>query len=130
MAFKEVPIYSDLLKANRKNVKLDGFDFDADTFENLIDNFVPFDNVPTILRTTKADLDVFCKALYGLNYVEAYKVLSGITDMYMRKVMKNLAASGNATAINIAAKHFMKLDDDAKNDAINIRIVNDLNGDD
>lgn len=131
--FDEVPVYSNLLSANRKNVKLDGFDYDADTFENLIDNYTPYDDVPKMLsiscghKVTIAELDSFCKLLYGLDYKETYQTLIGITDMYMRRVIKNLGASGNATALALTAKHFMKLDDDAKNDAINIRIVNDLN---
>lgn len=130
--FNEVPIYSDLLSANRRNVKVEGYDFDVDTFENLIDNFVPFNNIPLILSASCkrklciSDLDKFCKIVYGMDYKETYEILSGITDMQMRKVFKGLAASGNATAIAINAKHFMHLDDENKNDAINIRIVNDL----
>lgn len=129
----QVPIYADLLKANRRNCHPEGFDYDADTFENLIDNYTPYDDVPKLLSiscghsVTISELDAFCKLLYGMTYKDTYQILIGITDMYMRKVIKNLGASGNATALAITAKHFMKLDDDAKNDAINIRIVNDLN---
>ena len=129
----EVPLYSNMLSANRKNAQIKGFDFDVDTFENLIDNFVPINNIPIILsgisrkKINEDDLDRFCNIAYGMKFKEAYQFLSGITDMYMRRVFKNLAASGNATAIAINAKHFMKLEDDQKNDAINIRIVNDLN---
>ena len=128
----EVPLYANMLSARRQNVKVPGFDFDVDTFENLIDNFVPMNNIPIILsgisrkKIGETDLDRFCNIAYGMNYKEAYQFLSGITDMYMRRVFKNLAASGNATAIAINAKHFMHLEDEQKNDAINIRIINDL----
>lgn len=47
----------------------------------------------------------------------------------MKKVIKNLGASGNATALALTSKHFMKLEEDEKKDAINIRILNDLNND-
>lgn len=128
----EVPLYSNMLSANRKNIHVDGFDFDVDTFENLIDNYTPMENIITILsgicrkKITQANLDDFCYLVYGMDFKETYKFLSGITDMYMRKVFKNLAASGNTTAMSINAKYFMKLEDDSKNDTINIRIVNDL----
>lgn len=131
--FEEVPIYSDILSINRRNVKVEGYDFDVDMFENMIDNFVPYNNIPLLLSASCkkklciADLDRFCKIVYGMDYKDTYEILSGITDMQMRKVFKNLAASGNATAIAINAKHFMHLEDENKNDAINIRILNDLN---
>lgn len=128
----EVPLYSNMLSANRKNIRIEGYDFDVDTFENLIDNYTPMDNIVVILsgitrkQLTIADMDRFCNIVYGMDFKEAYKFLTGITDMYMRKVFKNLAASGNTTAMSINAKYFMKLEDDSKNDAINIRILNDL----
>lgn len=126
----EVPVYDDLLDPKRKNTSIPGFDFDVDTFENLIDNFVPIQNIPLILGVHSGQLDKFCQRAYGMNFEETYNKLSGITDYWSRKVVKNLSASGNATALNIMSKHFMGLSDDNKNQGVNIVIVSDLEEDD
>jgi hypothetical protein len=63
--------------------------------------------------------------VYRTDYNTAYKILLGFADMWMRKSVKNLANSGNATALGIASKHFMKLSDEAEKNAINITINND-----
>lgn len=124
--FQEVQSFSAIMKRNaRRNFKLRGFDFDVDTFENLVDSFVEKETIPVILGCRHADLDRFCLAVYGVNYNTAYPRLLGIADMWMRKAVTNLATSGNATALNIASKHFMKLDDDREKSAINITINND-----
>lgn len=126
----EVPIYTDLLNPNRKNVKIPGFSFDVDVFEDLIDCFTPIQNIPTILDTDIPTLDKFCDRAYGMNFKETYAKLSGITDYWSRKVIKNLSSSGNSTALNIMSKHFMGLSDDNKNQGVNITIVNDMKEDD
>lgn len=124
--FQEVQSFSAIMKRNaRRNFKLRGFDFDVDTFENLVDSFVEKETIPVILGCRHADLDRFCRAVYGVDYNTAYPRLLGIADMWMRKAVTNLATSGNATALNIASKHFMKLDDDREKSAINITINND-----
>ena len=126
---QKVESYADLLKNNRSNMKVDGFDFDVNTFENLIDYFVPKDNIHVILQCTDADLDRFCAEVYHLNFAQTYRVLSGITDAYMRGAIKNLAISGNATALGIAKEHFMNLHDEQQKSAISVKIVNDLEED-
>ena len=124
--FQEVQSFSAIMKRNaRRNFKLKGFDFDVDTFENLIDAFVEKETVPVLLGCCHADLDRFCRAVYGVDYNTAYPRLLGIADMWMRKAVTNLATSGNATALGIASKHFMKLSDEADKNAINITINND-----
>ena len=124
-----VPVYDNLLDPHRKNAKIIGFDFDTDTFENLIDCFTPEANIPVILGVHTGQLDKFCERAYGMNFHETYAKLSGITDSWSRKVIKNLSASGNSTALNIMAKHFMGLSDDNKNQGVNITIINDLKED-
>ena len=124
--FQEVQSFSAIMKRNaRRNFKLRGFDFDVDTFENLVDAFVEKETIPVILGCCHADLDRFCRAVYGVDYNTAYPRLLGIADMWMRKAVTNLATSGNATALGIASKHFMKLSDEAEKNAINITINND-----
>ena len=125
------PVYSykDLLKSTRQNVKVKGFWFDVNTFENLIDCYTPKDDVGLILRCSEADLDRFCKVVYGMKFDATYKVLTGITDMFMRKSFKGLSQSGNPTAIKVVAEHFMDLKEKQDKDGINITIFNDLKGD-
>lgn len=124
----EVPIYTDLLDPNRKNVKVPGFDFDVDKFENLISYFTPIENIPIILGCKHADLDRFCNKVYNMNFKEAYTTLSTITDYWCRRVVSNLAASGNTTALKTMTEHFMGLTEN-KNVGVNITVVNDLKED-
>ena len=130
MPFEPVYNYADLVKRNRPNAKVPGFNFDVDTFENLIDSFVPQDRIPIILSCGLTDLDKFCNKVYGMTFKETYTMLSGISDMWMRRAIVNLSHSGNSTALNIASKHFMGLSDEAKDANINITFVNDLEEDD
>lgn len=130
MGLPNVTIYDDLLDPNRKNAKIDGFDFDVDTFENLISAFTPKDMVPVILGVPRVKLEEFCDKAYGLTYSEAYTRLIGVADFWMRKAIGNLAASGNGSALNIAAKHFMGLKDEEDKKAVTITFVNDLGGND
>ena len=122
------PVYSyrDLLKSTRQNVKVKGYWFDVNVFENLIDCYTPKPDVPLILRCTEADLDRFCKVVYGMKFDETYKILTGITDMFMRKSFKGLSQTGNPTAIKVVAEHFMDLKEQQEKDGINITIYNDL----
>ena len=126
-----VPVYAykDLLKSSRQNVKVDGFWFDVDTFENIIDCFTPEKMVPVILRCTGADLDRFCQIVYGMKYSETYTILSGITDMYMRKSFKAHSNLGNPTAMKVVAEHFMNLKNEDQSGGVNIVFCNDLKGD-
>lgn len=125
----EVPIYTDLLDPKRKDVVVPGFSFTPDVFENMIAAFVPRDNIPVALGVDYANIDHFCKQVYGMNYADTYTRLSGIADYWSRNVFKNLAYAGNQSAIKIMAEHFMGLSNDNKNKGVNITIVNDLKGD-
>ena len=126
------PVYSyrDLFKGFRQNYKVKGYWFDVNTFENLIDCYTPKDMIPLILRCRHADLDRFCKVVYGMQFNEAYTILSGITDMFMRKSIKGLSQAGNPTALKLAAEHFMDLKEQEQKDGINITIYNDLKEED
>ncbi len=121
--------YRDLLKSSRKNAKIKGFWFDVNTFENLIDCYTPYDTIPLILRCSIGDLTKFCTYVYGMDYPETYKVLSGITDTFMRKTFKGLSQAGNPTAIKLVGEHFMGLKESQQAEAINITINNDLKND-
>lgn len=121
--------YQDLLKSSRKNVRVKGFWFDVNTFENLIDCYTPYDTIPLILRCSIGDLTKFCTAIYGFDYPMTYKILSGITDTFMRKTFKGLSQAGNPTAIKLVGEHFMGLKESQQTEAINITINNDLKKD-
>lgn len=121
--------YQQFLKAGRQNLSVDDLPFTVDEFENLIDSWVPMENISTILGVSGADLDRFCNKVYNLNFVETYNKLSGISDAMMRKAFSNLAKNGNATAIATVAKHFMKLEED-KQQNVCVTFVNDLKNDD
>ena len=126
--FDEIESYSQLLKdTSRRNVDVSQIcNFTVDEFENLIDRFVPMESVATILRTDIKTLDIFCNTVYKMNFKETYKVLSGITDMLCRGTIKNLAKSGNNTALNIMAKHFMNLRDENNSSPITINFVDNV----
>lgn len=111
---------------HRDNQSLEGFDFDMDMFENLIDNFTPMEDIPLLLNVSKANLDYFCMRLYGCNFSETYDILSRRALYYDRLAFNNLAKSGNTAAINVVAKYFMKLDEQDKAKALKIEVVNSI----
>lgn len=130
MSMKPVESYKDFINpSKRKNKKPEGFDFDMDTFENLIDFFTPIENIPVILRCNIQTLDNFCQICYGMPFKDTYQHLSGISDALMRSTFKKLAGMGNTSAIKIVSEHFMNLKDNKTSD-VNITIVNDLKEDD
>ena len=127
---KQITNYAYYTKASRLNYQPEGFDFDVNMFENLIDCWTSEQDMLTILRCDIPTLDAFCEEVYHMNFRETYRLLSGITDAFMRKTFKNHANAGHAFSQSIVAKHFMGLRDDSTgNDNINITIVNDLQSD-
>lgn len=115
---------------HRANLKPDGFDFDMETLEDLIDSFIDKKKIPMLLRCEWGTLDEFCKICYGMDFNSTYAYLSGMADFYMRRAFKNLAASGNATAQNIVSKYIMRLEDEnAQDKVVKIQFVNDLSPD-
>ena len=112
---------------HRENKHPEGFDFDMDTFEDLIDAFIPKKKIPLLLRCSWSTLDKFCYECYKMDFNAAYEFLSGMADFYMRRAFKNLAASGNATAQNIVSKYIMRLEEEnAEDKVVKIQFVNDL----
>ena len=104
---------------HRENVRIEGFNFDSYTFEDLIDNFTPEEDIPLVLRCDKSDLDYWCMKVYNVPYHEAYVFLSKMGLFYCRKAFTQLAKSGNNTAIKTVGEHFMKLgQDQARKEAI------------
>lgn len=123
--------YAYYIKASRRNYQPEGFHFDVNMFENLIDWWTPKNEIPVILRCSLSDLDRFCFVVYKMNYDEVYNFLSGITNAFMRKTFKNHANAGHAFSQSLVSKHFMGLSDDNNpNENLNITIVNDLKSDD
>lgn len=128
---RQVNHYAYYTSATRENFKPDGFNFDVNMFENLIDCWTPKKDFPIILRSPISKIDEFCKIVYNMNFDETYNFLSGITDAFMRKTFKNLASQGNSFSQSLVSKHFMGLRDDVDKDSnVNITIVNDLQEED
>lgn len=108
---------------HRKNVVVDGFPFDSYTFEDLIENFTPVEDLPIILGVHRDTLDYWCEQVYNMNLVEAYNFLNRKALFYCRKAYTNLSKVGNNTAMNIVTKHFMKLEDDESKRAAVIPVI-------
>lgn len=117
--------YLDLLRPNRENKSFPGFNFDMNTFENLCAIWTPKKDFAKLLNCQVSDLDRFCYLAYNMKFNDAYDVLSGIADIWGRRVITNLAARGNNTALSCLIKHFMKLEDQSAPQQ-NIVILNDL----
>lgn len=117
--------YLDLLRPNRKNRKIDGFDFDTNMFENLCSVWTPKNNFTLLLHCSASQLDRFCMEAYNMNFVDTYNTLVGIADIWARRAISNLAQKGNNTALACLTKHFMKLEENTAPQP-NITIVNDL----
>ena len=117
--------YLDLLRPNRKNRKIEGFDFDTNMFENLCSVWTPKNNFTLLLHCSASQLDRFCMEAYNMNFSDTYNTLVGIADIWARRAISNLAQKGNNTALACLTKHFMKLEEDAAPQS-NITIVNDL----
>lgn len=94
---------------HRENRVVEGFPFDSYTFEDLIDNFTPEEDIPIVLRVDKSDLDYWCMKVYNVPFHEAYVFLSKMALFYCRKAYTNLSKAGNNTAIKTVSEHFMKL---------------------
>lgn len=122
---EHVKNYQEFMKGNRENWKPEGFDFDVDQFENLIDWWTPFDTIPIILNCDMKTLDDFCYKVYNMSYKKTYGYLLSLTNAFMSRTFKCLASTGNNTAMSIVTKNLMKLDED-KSQNVNITFLNDL----
>lgn len=91
------------------NETVEGFNFNRNDFEDLIDNFVPFESIPVLLQVSHADLDVWCKAIYNMDFKTTYDVLFQRANLYYQKAMFMLSKSGNPTAIKVTAEYYVKL---------------------
>lgn len=124
--FKPVIDYDAYRRNQVENKHPEGFWFDMDMFENLIDAWTPKEDVCTILQATHQELDAFCKECYGYDFDRTYSILKAISMMGMRKSVSTLAKAGNSSALVIAAKNFAELNDGGNDGQINITFKNDL----
>lgn len=92
-----------------QNQKMKEFDFDRDTFEDLIESYTPIDDIPVLLGVRKSDLDIFCKYIYNQDYKTAYGALLMKSNAHNRKAFNSLSKKGNQTAMKIVAEQFMGL---------------------
>ena len=86
-----------------------GFDFNRNDFEDLIDNFTPFEDIPILLGVTHAQLDVFCTYIYNMGFKDTYDTLLRRSQLYYRKAMMMLSKTGNPSAIKVASEYYVGL---------------------
>ena len=86
-----------------------GFNFTRNDFEDLVDYFTPFEDIPILLGVKHAELDEFCKYIYNMNYKDTYDNLIRRSEFYFRRSMMSLSKSGNPTAIKVAAEFYVGL---------------------
>lgn len=122
--FTPVPEYKDFF-GERKNYFFPEFGFDIDTFENLCADFCTEEDFPIILNCTIAQLDKFCMLVYRQDFHNTYNRLSIIAKQAMKRCYRNLAKSGNATAIN-TQNMYVNFNKD-NNSGQPIQIVLDIN---
>lgn len=121
--------YISFIKANRNPDAFKGsFPFTVNMFENLIDAFVPFEQIPFLLNTNKQTVEIFCQKVYNMDFNHVYLFLSGISRFASVKVLKNLYKTGNQTAIKAINENFLGLKpDNSDSNNLNITFVSDLN---
>jgi hypothetical protein len=128
---RQVPHYAYYTSARRENWQPEGFDFDVNMFENLIDCWTPMEDFPIILQCDNATLDNFCLVVYGKRFKDTYNFLLRVTNAMQRKAFKMMSNQGNAFSQSLVSKHFMGLKDEQdSNQNVRITIVNDLQEDD
>ena len=93
-----------------------GFNFTRNDFEDLIDNFTPFDDIPILLGVCHRDLDKFCMQIYRSNFKTTYDNLLKRAQLYYRKSMMMLSKMGNPSAIKLSAEYYVGLGKVADND--------------
>ena len=112
----------------RKNLKPEGFAFDMDTFENLIDAFTSESDIAVMLNVTAARLDEFCRICYnGCDFETVYRQLKAVSGMFMKKAIKTHAENGNVYAMRLAAENWLGMAEKGSGDAsVTITFKNDL----
>lgn len=127
---RQIPHYAWYTSSRRQNFQPEGFDFDVNMFENLIDCWTPMEDFPIILRCNNNTLDKFCLTVYGTPFKETYNFLLRVTNAMQRKAFKMMSNQGNAFSQSLVSKHFMGLRDDNQQESnLRITIVNDLQDD-
>lgn len=127
----EVFDYTVFLKNNRNPyARLPGLNFDVNMFENLIDAFVPVDELHILLNCSSFDLNRFCNVVYNMDLDHTYLYLSGISRFGMVRVLKGLYKTGNQSAIKAINENFLGIKQDSNDqNNVNITFVSDLGGD-
>lgn len=92
-----------------EDIEVPGFVFTKGDFEDLIDNFTPFEDIPVLLCGSHAKLDEFCMFIYNMPYKETYEMLIKRAGAYFRKSMLSLSKAGNPTAIKVSAEYYVGL---------------------
>lgn len=108
----------------KESKTVEGFAFDQNDFENLIDDFTPYKDIPMLLGVRHVDLDRFCQVIYGLDYKATYDRLLCMAQRYQRAAIVMLAKSGNQTALKMSAS--ITGVGDSQVDNTNITFISDV----
>lgn len=108
---------------DRKNHTVEGFNFDQDMFENLIEYYTPKKDMADLLGVSEQKLDLFCMTIYGWNFSITYDKLSKRSQFLTRMALQNLGNSGNPAAIKVASETFWGLKTDAQSADLKIQVV-------
>lgn len=88
---------------------VEGFNFNRNDFEDLIDNFTPLEDIPLLLGVSHADLDRFCYDIYNMDFKHTFESLLKRAELYYRKSMMMLSKAGNPSAIKVTSEHYVGL---------------------
>lgn len=103
------------------------FDFDYGDILDCENHFNTIEQTCDRLMCTEKDLDSYCQKLWNKPFSMIHKALYiAAKDGAVDDVFMPFARQGNATAMTILTHHIMKLDKEERNNALTIKIVNDL----
>lgn len=111
----------------RENLQPEGFDFDMDTFEDLVDAFTTEADILVILNQTREQMNRFCRICYnGADFATVYRQLLAISGVFRRKYIDAHAKNGHSFAMGLEAKYWLGMNDEPQEQNLNITIKNDL----
>lgn len=96
-------------------------------FEDYIMVGTPMPDLLKIFRISHAEMDRWCQQNYNsLNFAEAYDHVIRVARAQFKKTLTILASRGNASAIALATKFVLDMDENDKAQNIRVTIKGDV----
>lgn len=109
---------------------LERFDFDFGDILDCENHFNTPEQICDRLMCTPNDLDKYCQCLWKKPWDMIHKALYiAAKDDAVDEVFMPFARQGNATAMTVLTHHIIRLGQEDRNNALTIKIVNDLGED-